>query len=114
LLRVSEIKILRRIFGPKGDENGKWRRIQNYEVHSLYRWPNTVRVIKSRILRCSGHVARMVEGRSALKNLIRKSTGRRSLGRTRHRWEHNIRIDLKEICVNTRNLVDSILNLWVP
>ena len=61
--------------------------------------PNIVRVIKSRRLRWAGHVARMEEGRSVFKILTRK----RPLGRTRHRWEDSIRIDLKETGVNTRN-----------
>ena len=49
-LRVFENRILRRIFEPKWDENGEWRRLHNEELHSLYRSPNTVRVIKSRRL----------------------------------------------------------------
>ena len=32
--------------------------------------------------------------------------GKRPLGRPRHRWEDNIRMDLKEIGINTRNWVD--------
>ena len=32
-------------------------------------------------------------------------TGKRSLGRPGHRWEDNIRMDLKEIVINTRNWV---------
>ena len=60
-LRVFENRNLRRIFGPKMDENGEWRRFHNEELHSLYRSPNIVRVIKSRILRWTGHVARMEE-----------------------------------------------------
>ena len=44
-----------------------WRRIHNEELHSLYRTPNIVRVIKSRRLRWAGHAARMVKGRSAFK-----------------------------------------------
>ena len=58
-------------------------------------------MIKSRRLKWSGHVVRMEEGRSVFKILIRKSTGKRPLGRLRHRWENNIRMDLKEICINT-------------
>jgi hypothetical protein len=46
-LRVFENRILRRIFGPKRNENGEWRRLHNEELHSLYRSPNIVRVIKS-------------------------------------------------------------------
>ena len=61
------------------------------ELHSLCRSHNIVRVIKSRRLRWAGHVARMEEGRSALKILTSKPKGRRSLGRPRRRWEYNIR-----------------------
>ena len=52
--------ILRRIFGPKRDENGEWRRLHSAELHSLYRSPNVVRMIKSRRLRWAGHVCRKV------------------------------------------------------
>ena len=41
------------------------------------------------------------------KILTGKPTGKRPLRRTRRRWEDNIRIDLKEIEINTRNQVDS-------
>ena len=82
-LRVFENRILRRIFGSKRDENGEWRRLHNEELHSLYRSPNIVRVIKSRRLRWAGHVARMEEGRSAFKILTRKPTGKRHIGRTK-------------------------------
>ena len=85
-LRVFENSIPRRIFGPKRDENGEWRRLHNEELHSLYRSPNIVGVIKSRRLRWAGHVARMEEGRSAFKILTGKPTGKRPLGRPRLRW----------------------------
>ena len=59
---VFENRTQRRIFGPKRDENGEWRRLYNEELQSLYRSPNIVRVIKSRRLRWAGHVLRMEEG----------------------------------------------------
>ena len=49
----------------------------------------------------------MEEGRSAFKNLTGKSTGKSPLGRPRRRWEDNVRMDLKEIGINTKNWVDS-------
>ena len=75
----------------KRDENGGWRR------------PNIVNVIKSRKVRWAGHVARMEEGRSAFKILTGKPTRKTSLGRPRRRWEYNIRMNIKEIGINTRN-----------
>ena len=49
----------------------------------------------------------MEEGRSAFKILTGKPTGKRSFGRLRRRWEANIRMDIKEICINAGNWVDS-------
>jgi hypothetical protein len=44
--RVFENSVLRRIFGPKREEDGSWRKLHNDELHSLYSSPNIVRVIK--------------------------------------------------------------------
>ena len=49
----------------------------------------------------------MEEGRSAFKILTGKPTGNRSLGRSRRRWEDNIRMDLEEKVFNAGNWVDS-------
>jgi hypothetical protein len=43
---VFQNRVLRRIFGPKRDEDGSWRKFHNYEIHSLYSSPNIVTVIK--------------------------------------------------------------------
>jgi hypothetical protein len=85
------------------DENGKWRRLHNEELHCLYNSPSIIRVIKSRRLRWAGQIARMDEGRSAFKILTGTHVGKRSLGRPRRRWEDNIRTDLKEIGSNPRH-----------
>jgi hypothetical protein len=72
------------------------RKLLNEELNGLYSLPNIVRVIKSRRLRWAGHVARMGEG-SMYRVLVGKSEGKRPLGRPRHRWEDNVRIDLQEV-----------------
>ena len=84
----------------KRDPNGEWRRLHNEEFHSLYRSANVVRVIKYRRLRWAGHIARVEEGRGT-------PTGKRPLGWSWCRWEDNIRMDIKEISISTRNWVDS-------
>jgi hypothetical protein len=90
--------VLRRIYGPKRDEvTGCWRKLHNEELHGLYSSPSIVRVIKARRMRCVGHVARMGEVRGAYIILIGRPEGRRPLGRTRCRWEDNIKMDLREI-----------------
>ena len=49
----------------------------------------------------------MEEGRTAFKILTGATAGKWPFGRPRRRWEDNIRMDLKEIVINMRNLVDS-------
>ena len=55
--------------------------------------PNIVRVIKSRRMRCAGHVARMGEGRGEYRVLVGKPEGKRPLRRPRRRWEDNVKTD---------------------
>jgi hypothetical protein len=51
-LRVSENRVLRRIFGPEREElSGGWRRLHNEQLHYLYTSLNIIKVIKSRKLR---------------------------------------------------------------
>jgi hypothetical protein len=60
--------MLRRIFGPKREEDGSWRKLHNDELHNLYSSPNIVKVIKLRRMRWVEHVARMEEGRSVYRS----------------------------------------------
>ena len=64
-------------------------------------------MIKSQRLRLAGHVARIEEDRSAFKMVTDKHAGKRPLGRSRRRWEDNIKMDRKEIGINASNWVDS-------
>ena len=54
----------------------------------------------------------MEEGRSAFKISTGTPTGKIPLGRPRRRWEDNIRMDLKEICINARIWVDLAQNRY--
>jgi len=76
---------------------GEWRRLHNEELNDLYSSPNIVRVIISRRIIWAGHVACMGEERGVYRVLVGKPEGRRLLGRPRHRWVVNIRMDLQEV-----------------
>jgi hypothetical protein len=67
-LRVFENRVLRKIFGPKREEDRSSRKLHNDELHSLYSSPNVVRVIKSRRMRWSGHGAHMGGGERCSQN----------------------------------------------
>jgi hypothetical protein len=121
-------RVLSRIFGPRRDEvTGEWRKLHNKELHDLYSSPRIIRIIKLRRMKWVGHVARMGEKRNAYRLLVGKPEGKRTLGRPRHRWVDNIRMDLGEVrwgdvdwigLAKDRNrwraLVNSVLNLRVP
>jgi hypothetical protein len=99
-LRVFENRVLRRIFGPKREEDSSWRKLHNDEHHGLYSSPNIFRVIKSKRIRWAGHMARMGEGRGIYRVLVWRPEGKRPLGRPRRRWEDNIEMDRREIGID--------------
>ena len=51
---------------------------------------------KSRLKKWAGHVARMVEKRVTYRVLVGKLGGKRPFGKSRRRWEDNIKINLQE------------------
>jgi hypothetical protein len=77
-LRVFENRVLRRIFGPKREEDGSWRKLHNDELLGLYFSPNIVRII----MRWAGHVARMGEGRGVYRVLVGRPEGKETTGKT--------------------------------
>jgi hypothetical protein len=70
--------VLRKTFGSERDEvNWEWRRLHNNELCDLYSSTNIIRVIKSRIIRWVGHVARVRDKRDSYRDLVGRVVGMR-------------------------------------
>jgi hypothetical protein len=69
-LTVFENRVLRKIFRPKREGDGSWRKLHNDELYSLYSLLNIVRVIKSSRMRWAGHVACVGGGRGVYRVLV--------------------------------------------
>jgi len=125
---VFQNRVLRRIFGPKRDEvAGEWRKLHSKELNDLYSSPIIGQAIKLRRMRWVGRVALMGESRGLYRVLVGKPEGKKPLGRPRHSWENNIKMDLQEVgCEGMdwldlaedrnrwRTLVNGVMNLQVP
>jgi hypothetical protein len=89
--------VLSRIFGHKRDEvTGERRNFHNDELHDLYSSPIFAgnKIEKNEM---GGACSVDGEGRGVYKVLVRDPDGKRPMGRLRHRWEDNIRMDLQEV-----------------
>jgi hypothetical protein len=86
---VFGTRTLRRTFSPRRDElMGGRRNLQNEKLRDLYSSPNIIRIIK----------LSMRWGKTNLYMLlVGKLEGKMTLGRARHRWMDNIRLDLGEV-----------------
>jgi hypothetical protein len=125
-LRFFENRVLR-TFGPKREEDGSWRKLHNDELNSLYSSPNIVSEIESRRIGWAGHVARMGEGRGGYRILVGRPERKKPVGRPRHKWEDNIKIDLRDMGIDGANwielaqdrvqwraFVNTVMNLRLP
>jgi len=104
---MCENRVLRKIFVRKRDEvTGEWRKLHNEELNDLYSSPNIFRVIKSRIMRWEGHVARLGERRGEYRVLVGKPERKRRFVRPRRNWEENNKMDLQEVECGCMNWID--------
>jgi hypothetical protein len=95
---VFENRVLRRIFGPRRDEEtGECRKLHYEDLNDLYCSPNIVRVIKSRRIRWAANVARKGERIGIYRISVGIPEGKRPVGRPRRRWEDNIKMDLQAV-----------------
>ena len=93
-MRVVEKRVLRRILGSRRSKvTGEWRKLHNMELNDLCCSSNIVRVINLRRMILVGHVAHMGDSRGVYRGLVGNTEGKRPLGRPRHRWEDNIKVN---------------------
>jgi hypothetical protein len=86
--------VLRKIFAPTRDMlTGEWRKLHE-ELNDLTKYYLGDQIENNEI---AEHVARMGTRRGAYEVLVGKPEGKRSLGRPRHRWEDNIKMDLQDV-----------------
>jgi hypothetical protein len=125
---VFENRVLKRIIGHKRNEvTGGWREMHNEKLHELHSSPNITSVIKSKRMRWAGYVTCMGETGDAYKTFVRNHEVKISLGRSKCKWEDNIRVRIKEIVCNHVErihlaqdrdqwwaLVNTVMNLQVP
>jgi hypothetical protein len=89
-LSVFENWVLRKMFGPTGDElTGEWRRLHNAKLLDLYSLSYIIWVVRSRRMRWFGHVVRIGWGIVAYRVLVWEPGGMRPLRRHKRKWEHN-------------------------
>jgi hypothetical protein len=75
-LRVFENRVLSRLFGPQRVEvTGGWRKLHDEELRNLYTSPSIIRMITSRRLKWTGHVAHMKQKRNAYRISPRVEAG---------------------------------------
>jgi hypothetical protein len=94
-LRVFENRVLRKIFGPKGDEvTGEWRKLHNEELCDLYSSPSIIRIdlytspsiiriIKLRRMRWAGHVGTMGRRGTIIGGIGGKARGKETTRKTK-------------------------------
>jgi hypothetical protein len=119
---VFERKILRKIFGPTKEDNGNWRIKTNKELDELMKHQNIINYVKAQRLSWFGHINRMPETSIVKKIYKWKPFTRRPIGRSKSRWEDDVRNNLKKMklikwaeqvqdCLKWKDIVEKVKTL---
>ena len=74
---------------------GEWRRLHNENLYNLSSSPNIIQMIKTKITKVAGHVARMGKRSGVYSVLVGKPEEKRPLERSKRKRQNNIRTDLQ-------------------
>ena len=109
---IFERKIMRKIFGPAGTDDGYWRIKSNQEINDLIKGQNIIGCIKKQRLNWLGHVERMAEDNIVPKIKRWKPVSKRPIGRPKTRCEDDVLEDIKSINVRNWKKVAQNRDIW--
>jgi hypothetical protein len=92
---IFKRKIMRKICGPKGSDDGTWRTKTNQESNEVIKGQNIVGFIKMQRLSWLGHFERMADDNNVKKIKRWKPMSKRPIGRPKIRWEDDVLGDIK-------------------
>jgi len=96
-LTIFERKIVRKISGPTGSDDGYWKIKTNQEINDILKGQNIIGFIKKQRLNWLGHVERMAEDNNVKKIERWKPLSKRPIGRPKIRWEDDVLEDMKSV-----------------
>ena len=103
---------MRTIFGPTRTADGYWRIETNQEINDILKGKNIIGIIKKQRLNWLGHVERMAEDNIVQKIKRWKPMCKRSIGRSKTRWEDDVLGDIKSINIGNWKKVAQNGDSW--
>ncbi|KAL4141433.1 hypothetical protein QTP88_004071 [Uroleucon formosanum] len=110
-LLLFERKILRRIYGPKRNEENLYERRTNAELRAIFNESNIVGILKSRQINWVGYAWR-AEGQTVHDVTMWKPNKKRPIGRPRQRWTDRVKEDLKLLGIREGEQLAKNRELW--
>lgn len=105
-LAIMERKFLRRIYGPKRNEDQTYEIRSNRELQELFGKPDIIAEIRHKRLSWLGHVLRAKSIANDVLSWIPQ--GRRPIGRPKQRWMDKNKKELNQLGID--NIIEAALN----
>jgi len=111
-LMIFERKIISKILGPTGTDDGYWRIKTNQEINDILKGQNIIGFIAKQRLNWLGHVERMAEDITVQKIKRWKPVFKRPIGRRKTRCEDGVLEDIKSINISNWKKVAQNRDSW--